>query len=153
MRWWLFFHLLAAMLGVGFIFFQILLAAHVKRMQGTPDEAPLMKGHLLVARKGMVMLIALVVTGVAMWMINDYKVMGGSTGWLHAKLSIALVLFGMLFIVSIPNGKKVGMGLAASQGVVTDEIRTAYRKAVMAAHTGMFLVLVNVILGYWKPGY
>ncbi len=153
MQWWLFFHLLGATFGVGFVFFQILLAARVKRLKGTPDEGALMKAHLMISRMGSVFLLTLLVTGVAMWGMNDYKSMGRSMGWLHAKAFNVVLLYGLFFFVSVPNGKKVGLALSQPGSVVTDEVRSAYRKAVMAGHTAMLLILINVILGYWKPGY
>jgi len=92
-------------------------------------------------------------TTVFMKDLNDYTAMGGSAWWLHTKWLNVILLLGLLYGISQPNGKKVIEGLAVSEGRVTDDIRAAYRKAVMAAHTGLALILLNVILGYWKPGY
>ncbi len=154
MSWLIFFHLLGAAFAVGFIFFQILLGGRVKRVKGTPDEAALMRAHMAIGRMGVVFLAILLLTGLWMWGVNDYGAMG-SVGWLHGKLTAVLVMIGLLLFVTIPNARKVGMGLGTpgADRPVTEEIRGAYRKAVMAGHTLMLLVLLNVFLGYWKPGY
>jgi len=149
-RWVLFLHLAAALCGVGYHLFGLMLAGRAKRARGTPDEAVLMRTHLEMAPTGLIFLVVLFATGVWMMFLNDYRAMGGSPGWLHAKI-FNVILSGILPFLGRFLWK--ARWVRWFSGEVTEEVRDTYRKTVMFHHLAALFIWINVFLGYWKPGH
>jgi hypothetical protein len=156
------FFLIIHVMAAGMVFAQIPIELILRRIrarqQGTPAElATLLLHGQLNASLGAIGGLGLLISGLALSFISPFGVlgMGGNTpAWLIIKQVNYIIIFVVLMALLQPLAKRIFPAFAQaaqSASTVTDDVRKHYSRLQMYSLIINALVVVNIILGIWKP--
>jgi hypothetical protein len=157
----LIFHIIFAGTWISLGIANMIIAGQAAKQRGTFAELPTMKIQALLGRVlGSVSGIGILLTGgayVGMMHLGWFPF--GTLNWLAIKQVDFVILLILSFAVMMPRGKKIDAMIAsemagpnATKGA-SAELRKAMGLLKSIGGLMMLLVLLNIILGEWKPDF
>ena len=152
-------HILSAGVWIGLGVVTVLTNNFRKRAAGTLGELYLMRSALICGSvMGNIGGIGILITGPALAGIHGLPWFPfGTLPWLAIKQLVFLVVLLITFAIYVPQSKKIGrkigeeMGGANPSRGASSELRTMFDRIVTVGMVVQMLVLLNIILGEWKP--
>lgn len=130
----------------------------MRSSEGKPVELPLLMAQTRVLTvMGQFGGIGILLTGFGLLWVDGFSFLGvgGFTpNWLLVKQIVYLVAMGLAFVVLIPAQNRLRpQFVVAAKGTpkVTPEIRQLSQRMMLTSRLINVLVLVNILLGVWKP--
>ena len=154
--------LIIHVMGAGMVFAQIPIEIILGRIRASQKGTPAELGTLLLqgqlnASLGAIGGMALLISGLALSFISPFGVLGigGQTpAWLVIKQVNYIIMLVVLIALLQPLAKRVFPAFAQaaqSASTVTDDVRKQYSRLQMYSLIINALVVVNIVLGLWKP--
>ena len=152
-------HILCAAIWFALGLVNMLLMRQAVKAKGTAAELSFMSSQALAGRvMGMIGGIGILLTGGAITGIMHFGWFPfGTSDWLATKQVIFVILLIISFAVVMPVGKKIDAMIASEQAGpnasrgASQPLREAMNKLKTFGIIMNLLVLINIILGVWKP--
>jgi len=152
-------HVLSAGVWIGLGVVTVLTNNFRIRAAGTLGELYLMRATLIFgAVMGNIGGIGILITGSAIAGIQHLPWFAFSTvPWLAIKQLVFVIVLAMTFGIYVPRSKKIGRRIGEEMGGAnpglgaSPELRTMFDRLVTISLAIQMLVLLNIILGEWRP--
>ena len=152
-------HILSAGVWIGLGVVTVLTNNFRKRAAGTLGELYLMRSTLIYGSvMGNIGGIGILISGPAIaGMAHLPWFAFGTWPWLAIKQVVFVIVLALTFAVYVPHSKRLGrriaeeMGGASPAAGASRELRTMFDRIVTIGMIIQILVLLNIILGVWRP--